>query len=75
MNDDDEQELAQGPTLAPTQAALVFDPEDGWSFFMPDYGGRQPPREILLMGAILSRLEDEAWVGEMVESFRSQHGG
>ncbi|MGL4968194.1 MAG: hypothetical protein ACRC67_43670 [Inquilinus sp.] len=61
-----------GTVVKQRQAAIVFDEDDGFRFLMPEYGdGEQLPEGVLLLAAVLLKLDDEEWVAAMLEEFRS----
>jgi hypothetical protein len=61
-----------GTILDRRQAALVFDEDDGFKFLMPEYQDDEVvPEGVMLLAAVLLKLNDEEWVAEMLGEFRS----
>jgi hypothetical protein len=56
-----------GSVLRPDQFAIAASPDNTLTFFIPKYSeGMDFPRAYLLIGAILARINDEAWIDEMI---------
>ena len=79
MSDD----LSETTTLMPDQAAIVWDPEDGFTARLPNLHDDTPvPGEIVLLMTLLMRINNEqsfvddqiAWMDERVKSLEEDEG-
>jgi hypothetical protein len=57
----------QGSVLRPDQFAIAANMDGSFALFMPKFPeGAALPRSVLLLVAVAAKINDEAWIDEMI---------
>lgn len=69
-----DEDLGPGQYLESHQAALVYDPKDGYSLHLPNIPlDAEVPREVQYLTAMMVSANDDDFVDAMIESFLEAH--